>query len=363
MAEPLNLETTYEDLMAQKLAGVDDALDKREGTSMIFNATAANSVETVQMLMTVKNFIDMVFADTAPREYLIRRAAERGLKPYEATYAKRKGVFNIDVPIGSRYSLDDLDYEVIEHISQGVFILRCETAGNIGNLFSGQLIPIDYINGLQTAELTDVLVPGDDEEDTESFRDRYFNSFKSTAFGGNRADYKEKVRSLPGVGGVRVYRAWNGGGTVKLVIINSQYEEPSQTLIDDVQTAVDPLDHRGEGFGTAPIDHVVTVFGVNYSYIDVALNITYQAGWTWDDIKGQVEKVIDDYFKELAEEWAKANSFEEDNAGVVVRVSQIEFRLLGVTGVLDIADTKLNGMQSNIALDPESIPKRGVVSG
>ncbi|WP_445477976.1 baseplate J/gp47 family protein [Lysinibacillus irui] len=363
MAEPLNLDTTYEDLMAQKLAGIDNSLDKREGTSMLFNATAANSVETIQMLMTVKNFIDMVFADTAPREYLIRRAAERGLKPHEATYAKRKGIFNIDVPIGSRYSLDDLDYEVIERISQGVFILQCETAGNIGNLYSGQLIPIDYINGLQTAELTDVLVPGDDEEDTESFRDRYFNSFESTAFGGNRADYKEKVGSLPGVGGIRVYRAWNGGGTVMLVIINSQYEKPTQTLIDDVQTAVDPLEHQGEGFGTAPIDHVVTVIGVNETTINVELNITYQAGWTWDNIENQVQKVIDDYFKELAEEWSKANSFEEDNAGVVVRVSQIEFRLLGVTGVLDIADTKLNGMQSNIALDPESIPKRGVISG
>lgn len=363
MAEPLNLDTTYEDLMAQKLAGIDNSLDKREGTSMLFNATAANSIETVQMLMTVKHFIDMVFADTAPREYLIRRAAERGLKPHEATYAKRKGVFNIDVPIGSRYSLDDLDYEVIEQISQGVFILRCETAGNIGNLFSGQLIPIDYINGLQTAELTDILVPGDDEEDTESFRERYFNSFESTAFGGNRADYKEKIGALQGVGGVRVYRAWNGGGTVKVVIINSQYEKPTQTLIDDVQTAVDPLEHQGEGFGTAPIDHVVTVFGVNDSYINVTLNITYQSGWTWDDIKIQVEKVIDDYFKELAEEWAKANSYEEDHAGVVVRVSQIEFRLLGVTGVLDIADTKLNGVQSNIALDPESIPKRGVIIG
>ncbi|KOP78664.1 phage tail protein [Lysinibacillus sp. FJAT-14745] len=363
MTEPLNLDTTYEDLMAQKLAGVDNSLDKREGTSMIYNATAANSVETIQMLMTVKNFIDMVFADTAPREYLIRRAAERGLKPYEATYTKRKGVFNIDVPIESRFSLDDLNYKVIERISQGQFILQCETAGNAGNLFSGQLIPIEYIDGLQTATLTDVLVPGDDEEDTENFRTRYFNSFESVAFGGNRADYKEKVGSLPGVGGVRVYRAWNGGGTVKLVIINSQYEKPTLTLINEVQTAVDPLDHQGEGFGTAPIDHIVTVFGVNDILIDVVLNITYQSGWTWDDIKGQVQKIIDDYFKELAEEWAKANSYEEDHIGVVVRVAQIESRLLGVAGVLDIADTKLNGMQSNIALDPESIPKRGVVSG
>lgn len=363
MTEQFNLDTTFEELMARKMAGIDDSLDKREVTSLVYNATAANSTETVQMLFTLKHFIDMVFADTAPREYLIRRAAERGRKPNEATYAKRKGIFNIDVPIGSRFSLDDLNYEVIERISQGQFILRCETAGNVGNLFSGQLIPINYINNLETAELTDVLVPGDDEEDTEAFRRRYFNSFESTAFGGNRADYKEKVSKLPGVGGVRVYRAWNGGGTVKLVIINSQYEKPTETLIDEVQKAVDPIESQGQGIGMAPMDHIVTVFAVSETVINITLDITYQTGWSWSDIETQVQKVIDDYFKELAKEWAKANSYKEDHAGVVVRVLQIEYRLLGITGVLDIANTKLNGSESNIVLNMESIPKRGVVSG
>lgn len=363
MTEPLSLDITYEDLLAQKLAGVDDSLDKREVTSMIYNATAANSVETIQMLVTLKNFIDTVFADTAPREYLIRRAAERGLKPHEATHAMRKGVFNIDVSVGSRFSLDELNYEVVERISLGQFILKCETPGIVGNLFSGQLIPIEYIAGLESAMLTDVLVPGEDEEETEAFRKRYFNSFGSTAFGGNRADYKEKVRKLPGVGGVRVYRAWNGGGTVKLVIINSDYQVPSSTLVEQVQEAVDPIGRQGEGVGLAPIDHIVSVFGVNDAIIDVMLNIAYQSGWAWADIKNQVQKILDDYFKELAEEWANAESYEEDHAGVVVRVAHIESRLLGVNGVLDITDTKLNGMQSNIALDYESIPKRGVVSG
>ncbi|ODV55472.1 baseplate J/gp47 family protein [Lysinibacillus fusiformis] len=360
MAEPLNLDTTYEDLMAQKLAGIDNSLDKREGTSMIFNATAANSVETVQMLMTVKNFIDMVFADTAPREYLIRRAAERGLKPRETTFAKRKGEFNIDVPLGSRFSLDELNFEVVERISFGQFILQCETAGNEGNHFAGQLIPIDYIDGLQTAVLTEVLVPGDDEEDTEAFRKRYFDSFNSQAFGGNRADYKEKVGELPGVGGVRVYRAWNGGGTVKLVIIDSRFEKPTQTMIDDIQEAVDPIDKSGEGIGTAPIDHEVTVFGVSESTVNVVTDITYQPGWDWPAIENTVKNIITDYFRELASEWAQS---EDDNSGLVIRISQIETRLLGVAGVLDIKDTKLNGVQSNLILDKECIPKLGVVSG
>lgn len=361
MAEPINLDTTYEDLMEQKLAKFSE-MDRRE-TSPLYIATAANTAEIVQMLATIKNNIDLVFADTAPREYLIRRAAERGLSPYPATKARLKGEFNIDVPIGSRFSGDDLNYIVVEKIDDGKFILECESAGEAGNLYLGTLIPIDYIAGLETAKLTEVLIPGEDEEDTEAFRTRYFNSFKSIAFGGNRADYKERVGALSGVGGVRVYRAKYGPGTVGLTIINSQLEKPSQALVNAVQEAVDPLTMQGEGVGIAPIDHIVTVSAVEETPIDITLNIAYQNGWTWADIQDDVYRVIDEYFKELAKEWAQAQTYEEDHAGLVVRISQIETRLLGVDGVIDIQNTQLNGGTSNIELDKEAIPVRGVVNG
>lgn len=356
----MDIDVTYEDLLAQKLAKVDPSLDTREGTSMIYNAVAANSAETIQMLVALKNTVDLVFADTAPREYLIRRAVERGLKPFEATKARLKGVFNKNVPIGARFSLDELNYIVIDKIKENEYLIECETYGEAGNLFLGTLIPIDYIDGLTSAELTEVLVPGENEEETEAFRARYFNSFESTSFGGNRKDYKDKVSSLQGVGGVRVYRAWNGGGTVKLVIINSQYEKPSSALVDDIQEAVDPLDGQGDGLGIAPIDHIVSVFPVDETMIDVNLTITYQNSWSWADIEAKVHLVIDEYFKELAKEWAESD---DDQAGVVVRISQIETRLLGIPGVLDIANTLLNGADMNIALTKEAIPKRGVVNG
>lgn len=358
----LQLDTTYEELVEEKLDQADSSLDTREG-SILFNAFAINSIEIIQMLQTIIANSNEAFADTASRSNLIKRAAERGLKPLVATKARLRGIFNINVDIGARFSLDNLNYVVIDKIADLEFVLECETVGDIGNQYLGTLIPIDYIDGLTTAELVEVLVPGEDEEDTEVFRARYFDSFDSEAFGGNRKDYKDKVNSLPGVGGVRVYRAWNGGGTVKLVIINSQFEKPTQTLVDDVQFAVDPLEAQGEGIGIAPIDHIVSVFGVGDTPIDISLNITYQSGWTWPDIEANVHAVIDEYFRELAEEWAKASTYDEDHAGLIVRISQIEIRLLGVAGVIDIADTLLNGGTSNVAIDKESIPKRGVVIG
>lgn len=365
MTTPFSLDATFEDLQAIKrtnVASLEPNLDMRE-TSPLFNATVVNSLETVQMLATMKYLIDLVYADTAPREYLIRRAAERGLKPYEATKAKLKGEFNIDVPIGSRFSLDELNYVVVEKITIGQFILECETPGSIGNSFLDNLIPIDYINGLQTAKLTELLIPGEDEEETETFRTRYFNSFESTAFGGNRTDYKEKVGKMEGVGGVRVYRAKYGAGTVGLTIIDSNFNKPTQLLVDTIQQLVDPMNLQGEGVGTAPIDHVVTVSGVTDELINISLNITYQNGYSWVDIESNVLSIIDTYFKELAEQWAKAVTYEEDNTGVIVRISQIETRLLPIPGIVDIVDTELNGHTMNIELGKESIPKRGVVNG
>lgn len=355
----IDLNTSYEDLLAQKLASLP-AQDKRE-TSMIYQATAANTAETVQMLATMLYYEDQLYPDTAPRERLILKAKERGLEPYPATHAIRQGEFNIDVPIGSRFSAEQYNYEAIEKIDIGIFKLRCETAGEVGNFESGTLIPIEYIDGLATAELTEVLIPGEDEEDTEAFRKRYFDSFNSVAFGGNRADYKEKVSKLPGVGGVRVYRAKYGGGTVGLTIIDSVFKSPSQSLIDAVQQYTDPLNQQGEGVGLAPIDHIVTVSGVSKTAVNTSTTLTLQNGWTFEDVRPDVEQVLDDYFTELAEQWAQAITKQDDETGLVVRISQIETRLLGISGIIDIADTTLNGVASNLELDKEAIPVRGDV--
>ena len=91
----------------------------------------------------------------------------------------------------------------------GKYEITCETAGEVGNDYGATVIPIEYVDGLETCTITALLIPGEDEEDTEVFRQRYFDSLNAQAFGGNQIDYTEKVNAIPGVGGVKVYRAWN----------------------------------------------------------------------------------------------------------------------------------------------------------
>lgn len=341
--------------MIEKVLESDSSIDTREG-SIVYNALAPAAVELQNMYIQLDTVLNETFADTASRDYLIKRCAERGVVPEAATKAILKGVFNIDVPLGSRFSYETLNYVVTEKIDIGVFKLECETAGIQGNQHLGVIIPIEYIDGLTNAQLTEVLIPGEDEEETEALRARYFSSIASQAFGGNKADYIDKVNDLDGVGGVKVYPTPGGvGGTVGLTIIDSTYGVPSSLLIDTVQTAVDPTSNSGEGVGIAPIGHIVTVAGVSATTVNITTEVTYQNGWAWADIEANVQAAIDAYFKELAGTWANLDN-------IIVRISQIETRLLDIAGVIDIQNTTINGGTGNLILGTDEIPQRGTVS-
>lgn len=329
-------------------------IDTREG-SIIYTSLAPAAVELVSMYIELDVIMRETFADTATRLYLIRRCEERGITVEPATKAIRQGEFNIDIPSGSTFSLNLLNYTAVERVSEGIYKMECETAGTAGNEESGKLRPNDYIEDLTSAYLTAILIPGEDEENTEHLRARYMESLNPQAYGGNIADYKQKVHALGGVGGVKVYPVWNGGGTVRLVILDTLYRKPTTTLIDEVQTAIDPTQNEGEGLGIAPIGHVVTVDGVNETAVYISTEITYQGGWNWDSIEDSVNEVIDDYFELLAKAW-------EASEYLTVRVSQIETRLLDLDGVLDIGGTKLNNAARNLQLGPDDIPIRGAVT-
>ncbi|OPX43835.1 baseplate J-like protein [Ruminiclostridium hungatei] len=346
---------TYEVLLQRMLDRIPNTIDKREG-SVIFDALAPAAAELAQIYIEADVIMNEAFADTASRAYLIRRAAERGVVPRAASKAVLRGEFNVNVPIGARFSLGNLNYAVTEQLTGFQYKLVCETPGAEGNRNFGTLLPVDYIDGLSSAELTEILIPGEDEEDTEQLRARYFSTLDSQAFGGNVTDYRQKVNEIQGVGGLKVYPVWNGGGTVKLVLIDSQFGKPSEELILEVQSRIDPLGNQGNGVGLAPIGHSVTVASVERQQVDIETVISYQQGWAWQDVKNYAEAVIDEYFLELSRNWA-------DSQNLIVRISQIETRLLNVPGVLDISGTRLNGAEQNLVLDKDAIPVRGDMVG
>lgn len=344
---------TVEEILNRMLNKVPNSLDKRKG-SIIYLALAPVAEEIALLLAEIKGTDDRTYADTSVNIDLTRRASERGIRRKRATKAIRRGSFNINVPIGSRFGLETTTYIVIENLPNNEARLQCEQLGEVGNIYTGDLLPITYIPGLTTAQLTEILIPGEDIEDDESLRNRYFDDLESAAYGGNIADYRQKTKELAGIGGVKVYPVWNGGGTVKLVIIDSQFNKPSTVLEDTIQTAIDPIVNSGIGLGVAPIGHFVTVEGVVEIVVNISSNITLVSGYLWEDVEPYVRSVIDEYFLTLKRTW-------ESEDALVIRISQIESSILKVTGVLDIQNTALNGSYTNLILTDIQIPTLGTV--
>ena len=402
-------QNTYEALVKSALANVPRGIDKREG-SMVFNGVAPSMAELAQLYIGLDFVFKATYLLTAPREYLIKRASDRNMAPKPANPAVFRAECNIEVPMGTRFSCEDVNFVVTDRMAEDdtedavSFEVTCETAGAVGNGYTGQLIPVEYVNGLTRAELVELLVPGEDDEETEVFRKRVLDSFQSQAFGGNQADYTEKVLAMPGVSAVKVHPVWNEGlrpstlipgdevkawyeatvgtlepvvaawlttvytaalnklltvgGTVKLVLLAANNTVPTDTLLDDVQTAVDPTENAGEGLGLAPIGHVVHVTGVTPEPVNLTLNLTYAPGWDWAAVRSYVENTVDAYLAELTGQWSSSDF-------LTVRISQIESRILSTcpTMVTDIGGTKINGKEENLALGPDSIPVRGSVDG
>lgn len=395
-------DKSFPALLKSALGRLPDNMDKREG-SMLWDGVAPAMAELALLYLGLDFVLQAGYISTAPREYLLKRAQERGLAPKPASAAVFKAEFDCAVPLGSRFSCGDLNFVVTARIDGLSYRAECEEPGRQANAYSGQLIPIDYIDGLTRADLVELLIPGEDEEETEAFRQRVLDSFQTQAFGGNQADYREQVLAVPGVGGVKVHPVWNEnlrpaeflpnaevqawvaanlaslpqvvaawlravytaaadklltvGGTVRLVLLAADGGAPSDELLAEVQTRIDPEQNAGEGLGLAPIGHVVKVAGVQPQAVNLELHLTYNPGWDWDSAKSYVEAVLDAYFAELAAGWAEADF-------LTVRISQIESRILAgcATMVADIGGTKINGREANLQLGPDEIPVRGEVS-
>lgn len=389
-------DVTYNEILERMLARVSDKFDKREG-AVIFDTHSPTAIELELLYVELNTILAEAYGDSASREYLVKRCKERGITPYEATYAVLKGEFtptNIDVT-GQRFNIGSINFVVLEKIADGEYQVQCETAGIVGNQQLGTMIPIEYIEGLETAELTEILIPGEDEEDTEDLRTRYFDSFNEKAFGGNARDYLEKTNAIPGVGSTKVTRVWNNdlnpnemipsesvkswyesikttlsgepaewldtvfnaaaekklttGGTILLTILNSDFDVASDTLIKTVQQTIDPDEYAGEGYGLAPIGHIVKVKSAEKIEVTVKTNITFDVGYGWSNLQSSIDEAISNYLFELRKSWA-------DNPYLVVRISQIETRLLNIKGIVDIANTKLNGASENLTLGKYEVP-------
>lgn len=313
-------EKTFENILGDMLSYVSDQnpdLDTRTG-SLIYNALAPIALELESAYHEMDMILNETFLATASKEYLIKHGDQIGVEINAATHGHFKGEFNVDVAIGSRFNLDEYNYNVIDKISEPTednpyytFELVCETAGAEPNAYLGDLTPITYVPNVAYAKLTSVLIYGEDEEETEAYRYRLQVHVKQPPINGNVYQYNEWLAEYDGVGKYRTIPCWNGVNTVKLLISNSENKGASDELVAKVQEFFDPptsvinddvtdLNYpqgRGMGNGQAPIGAIVTVATITEVPVTVNCKIVLKEGY---NSPVGVQEAVEEYLNSLA---------------------------------------------------------------
>lgn len=361
---------TYANILAEMLANIPSTFDKRD-TSPIPTAMGPAAYTFEGFYLSLNQVQRQGFIQTASGQSLDYLAAIGSLTRYPASAAVRLGIFNTSVPIGSRFSTvnggNSINFVVTKaQEEQYQYQLTAETPGTIGNDYSGPILPITTIPGLTSAQLTDILVPGDDEEGDDALRSRLITALNERPFGGNVAAYRENILAMDGVGAVQVYPTWNGGGTVKCSVLGADFLPASPTLVEKVQNAIDPPPNQGQGIGLAPIGAQVTITAPTEVTVNVSATLTLASGYSLEQVQPLAASAIEAYLLTVRQGWgtqlgAGAVAYSAD-----VYLSRITAAIVGTTGVVNATDVTLNGGTSDLILTEtgttQQIPVTGTVT-
>lgn len=361
---------TYDSILQDALGRIPDTIDKREG-SIIRDAISPACYELAIWYAKLAELLDNSFIKTAYGEWLDAKVVEGGLTRRQATYAIKRGTFldslgnPVDVPIGTRFSTIGMDtilnYSIVSaytdsesgEVVAGDYNLQCETAGTIGNSYVGQLQPIEFVARLANATISTLITPGTDTESDDSLRERFLSQVGKNAFGGNVTQYKQWIMEYTGVGAVQIYPVWAGGGTVKVSILDVDYNKCSDEFCDQLKQYLDPENHDNpdteqHGLGIAPIGHKVTVSTPNELAINISATITCLPGYNAAQLKPDIEQKINEYFLRMRQEWDVGDTWNKYTS--IVYVGRISYNILEVTGVSSAYDITLNGDVKDITL-------------
>ena len=336
---------------ASMLENVDPAIDQREG-SVTHDLTMPAAVELANAYIELDAVLSLGFAETSEGVYLDMRAGEHGVTRKEAISAQGSvtltGPDGVLVPEGTRLqTATNIFFVTLADvtISGGTATVSAEAeeAGLSGNVAAGTvtaLAPGD-LYGIVTVTNPASFDGGADEEDDASLLARLLDRVQKPATSGNAAHYKQWALEVAGVGDAKVYPVWNGGGTVKVVLVDTQKSAPAPSVIT---AATDYIESQ------RPIGATVTVVGATELPINIAATMTLEAGGDLAEVQTQFTTALADYLKSIA------------FTGEQIRYTRIANLLIDVPTVVDYANLTVNGGTANIVPTDEQVGVVGTVT-
>lgn len=338
-----------QEILARLKADLAEKLNEQSSVEGTFNSDtlSANAIEFEQAYAEINLMIEASFAHTSWGDYLTQKAAEFGVIRKEATKAVCKllikGTAGVQIIKGSLFAtmLDVKFYsvqdETIGEDGTAFIEVECGEAGTIGNVEANTIVNIPMsIAGLTGCINEAAAYDGFEQENDKDLLYRYLLKVRTPATSGNVYHYYNWALSVEGVGQCKVLPLWNGKGTVKVIIINSDNQTASQEIIDKAFAYIESV---------RPIGATVTVTSPQPKLIDIHA-----------DVYGAVDN---EAIKAAINKYFKNDGFSIS----YVSVAKIGEILLDAEGVTDYDYTTLtlNGDNKNIAINQDELPACGEV--
>lgn len=318
---------------------------------LLYDALAPCANQLAEQYIEIRSNLARSFVEYSDSEYLDLKAKEFGLSRKEANKAvatvEFTGLEGTIIPMGfSVKSRAGLTYKTTEQLEIGrggtvTGNVEAEGTGPAYNTAINQIteIPVALV-GLMAVNNTVEATGGSEIEEDDSLRDRILDKVQNPAASGNANHYKLWAMTNAGVGDVKVHPIWNGPGTVKVTLVDTnKYPANAQT----VKEVYDYIESE------RPIGATVTVVPADKRYINLEVTIVTNDGTDIGEIKEKIEESLSSYLKEIA---FKTN---------YVSIAKIGSLILSIDGVLDYDMLKLNNTSNNVSIAPTEVAIIGEV--
>ena len=334
-----------EEILKRILSNIPDKYDKSEGLFPydFSKATAIEFENKNRGIQEVANKLDIENLSGKELERFIhqRTGITRKLATKATTIVTISGQEGARISKGDFIGADTVNFistedKTIDDMRQMTVLVECEVPGTIGNVPARAIkyFPIS-IAGLTNVTNGESVKNGYNSESDFDLRQRYYERIRIPATSGNKYHYLNWAKEVVGVGDARVIPLWNGNGTVKVIIVDSNKTPATEELIIGVHNHIE--EERSIGA-------TVTVISAIAKNISITSKVSL--------VEGYRIQLVQDEFKKVLEKYRKNIAFKDS----YISHAAIGNILYNIDGIFDYNDLKLNEEMKNIALGDEEIP-------
>lgn len=340
-----------EDSIKERLKNnLKTATSKLEGSLAMDNILALSSELARIYSLEISPIVDKLMLDTATGVDLDRKASDFNMRRKQATSSKGlitiKGLSGVLIEKGTVLKLDGLEFistksaAIGDDLSVDIEFI-CLTKGAVGNIKNGNKMSFkNNLNGISEA-VSSTFKGGVDEESDDDFRARVYEKIRNPITSGNANHYRLWAKEIIGIKEAKVIPIWQGAGSVKVILLSSDFDVPSAEKLAEVSEYIE---------NQRPIGASVSVVPASTKLVNISATIRVKAGFDIEKIKESVKKEIINYIKNIAFDDKKTLSY--------YKIGDLIF---GIDGVDDITNYTINSAKNSLNQSFEEFFKVGEV--